>query len=108
MRRQPDLSERARKGGAVQEPEGESDQPRIPHGEAVPSSIIVDDLDGHKNDAERYQRLDYGRPHRDDMQCGGCERDAMRDSESGDGFDQGHPPPYQQPQTEHEGEMVYT
>ena len=89
--RQADGGEAAGEAEAVQEAEGEGDDPGMADGEARLAAPRADDFRSEEQDRER---------------CG--EGDAVRDGEGADGFDE-HPPAFHDEQeAEHEQEVIGT
>ncbi len=105
-RGQTDLAERARKAQAVQQAEGEGDQPGEPVGEAEPTVAAAQDLGAEEDDAERDQRIDRPRRHVEHAEGRERERQAVGDREGGHGLDQHPGPPDDQEQPEHEQQVV--
>ena len=66
----------------------------------------MNDLASHKDDAQCNRRLDWFAWHMDESQGSGCECDAVRDRERGDGSDEFAPSFHQNKQGEHEQQMV--
>lgn len=99
--------QRAGEAEAVQQPEGERDQPRPALPQAWLAPARAHDLGGDEDDAERDEDLDRRPGYADEAERRLRERDAAHDDVRGDRADPPLSARHQQHQREHEEQVVH-
>ena len=104
--RQPGVGQRGGEAEAVQQPEGEGDDPGMPDGEARLAAPGANDLRPEKQNAQGDRGLERQPRDLGIAERGHGQRDAVRNGEGGDRLDQHPAVADDQQQPEHEQQVV--